>query len=153
MALRQKGHSFVLTASSGRFLKRPICFTMRNTANATIKKFITALINEPSLKTPGPGRPIVHLLRSTKPVSKLRTGEKISTTKEFTTVVNAAPMITPMAKSMAFPLMANSLNSLSILLYKILNPSKPTIPGLVLIPVPKFSRPDDLGAFVFFQPQ
>jgi len=41
-------------------------------------------------------------------------GDKMSPTSELTIAPNAAPMMTPMAKSTAFPRSANFLNSSSI---------------------------------------
>src|SRR5271155_4567381 len=41
-------------------------------------------------------------------------GMMMSLTRESTIFPNAAPMMTPMARSTTFPLIANSLNSLSI---------------------------------------
>jgi hypothetical protein len=43
-----------------------------------------------------------------------RTGVMTSLTSESTTAPNAAPMMTPTARSMTFPLATNSLNPFSI---------------------------------------
>src|SRR5437763_16878853 len=53
-----------------------------------------------------------HLFeKSSAPVTKAIGGMRTSFTSELTIPPNAAPMITPTARSMALPLIANSLNS------------------------------------------
>ena len=54
---------------------------------------------------------ILMLDRSTPPISMPMAGLKMSSTTLFTILPNAAPMITPTARSSALPLTANSLNS------------------------------------------
>jgi hypothetical protein len=54
------------------------------------------------------------LEKSTLPNSKPMGGMMMSFTSEVTILLNAAPMMTPIARSMTLPLIANSLNSLSI---------------------------------------
>src|SRR5256886_16248766 len=49
--------------------------------------------------------------KSSPPVTKPIGGIRMSFTSEVTIPPNAAPMITPTARSMALPLIANSLNS------------------------------------------
>src|SRR5476651_1227879 len=52
--------------------------------------------------------------KSRPPVSKPSGGIRISFTNDVTIPPKAAPIITPTARSTAFPLTANSLNSLNI---------------------------------------
>src|SRR5512145_902320 len=54
------------------------------------------------------------LLKSMPPVSMPMGGMRMSFTSELTILPKAVPMITPTARSMTLPRMANSLNSLNI---------------------------------------
>src|SRR5213079_914257 len=56
------------------------------------------------------------LEKSSPPVSKPIGGIRISFTSEVMILPNAAPMMTPTARSMALPLIANSLNSFHMFL-------------------------------------
>src|ERR1700704_5192725 len=55
-----------------------------------------------------------HWLKSRPPKTRLTTGMIKSLTRESTILPNAAPMITPTARSTTLPLTANSRNSLMI---------------------------------------
>ena len=61
-------------------------------------------------------RRMMNLLeKSRPPVSKLIGGMTMSLTNELMIEAKAAPMITPIARSIALPLIANSLNSFQTL--------------------------------------
>src|SRR5438477_12016487 len=65
---------------------------------------------------PGASRSTRNLFeKSSPPVNKLSGGMMMSFTKDAIIPPKAAPMITPTAMSTAFPLIANSLNSLSMI--------------------------------------
>src|SRR5215472_16337907 len=54
--------------------------------------------------------------KSTRPRRSPSGGIRTSATSEFTIFPNAAPMMTPIAMSRTFPFMANSLNSLNMVI-------------------------------------
>lgn len=124
MSLKHSEHFFVV-GSEGGFLrvfainKFIGLTTKKNTAPATSKKEIRALIK----------CPYINLLPFSVNVSPPKSGTfaiaeingvNKSATSAFTIVPNAAPTTTPTAKSTTFPRSRNCLNSLSILqLYQI----------------------------------
>lgn len=77
------------------------------------------IVDEPTVKT--------RVEKLTFPNSNPNTGIIMSVTKDETIFPNAAPMITPTARSKALPLTANSLNSLNI--FKLLSNSDFRIPA------------------------
>jgi hypothetical protein len=101
-----------------------------NITTAIIKKLITEFTSSPYFKITSPaasastrvlpGSPVrfqYKLVKSILPVIKPSGGIMIPFTRISTISLNAAPMTTPIASSMALPLMAKSLNSLMILRY------------------------------------
>ena len=119
IAVVQNGHSFVFGVLVGLRRNRLNCLIIRNTDNDTIKKFIVAFRNAPYFIS-APNRTTIKFAKSTRPIKISKTGLNISCTSEFTIWVKAAPITTPMAKSNALPLMANSLNSFHIFIMRVL---------------------------------
>ena len=109
----QNGQVLVVGAagSSGRLPRLAALFIILISVNSTmaiIRKLITAVIKEPYLMLT-PNTDNTKSLKSvfaTRPIS----GEIMSSVREVTMFWNAAPMITPTARSMTFPRRANALN-------------------------------------------
>src|ERR1017187_6121750 len=106
-----------------------MALTATNMHNATMRKSITVLINEPYASTAAPAalasardlkgplllsRLMNKSLKLTLPIALPIGGMMMSLTAEVTILPNAPPMITPTARSTTLPRIANSLNSLSI---------------------------------------
>ncbi|MNL42119.1 hypothetical protein D3C87_1645570 [compost metagenome] len=71
-----------------------------------------------------------RLEKSMPPMMRPMSGMKISSTIEETMAPKAAPMITPIARSIMLPLMAKSRNSLKTLISTLaLGPCNPTQPA------------------------
>lgn len=113
ISVLQKGHSFVAGASSSGFFASDDAllntFIMLNSTNATMRKLMTAIMNLPYVSVT-PQKLADRSLKLTC-TSKPITGERISSTREVTIAVKAAPIIIPTARSMTFPRIAKSLNS------------------------------------------
>lgn len=106
-------------------------FTIRKTMKARMMKLIRTVTKLPQAST-GPNfvassrakpvgilsdRGMYKFVKSTLPITLPTKGIIRSLTTEVTIRPNAAPMITPIARSMTLPLMANSLNSFSMVIY------------------------------------
>ena len=74
-----------------------------------MRKFITAIMKAPYLIST-PNTVAASSVKSTRTKSPI-TGEIMSFTRDVTIAVNAAPTTIPMAISITFPCIANSLNS------------------------------------------
>src|SRR6185436_12120484 len=102
-------------------------FTTMKIANATIRNWMIAFTNMPTLSVAapascaalsvgnGPPRSVTNtFVKSTPPSKSPIGGIRMSFTSESTILPKAAPMTTPTARSMTLPRIANSLNSLSM---------------------------------------
>ena len=104
---------------------------------STVMKFPYANIGMPDFFASANGVPGAipslsgryRLLKSGQPIILAITGITRSAITESIIVLNAPPIITPTARSMTFPLMANSLNSLTNPILLILAVTILTHPG------------------------
>src|SRR5690606_37048913 len=117
-------------AAACLFLTVLMPLTTRNKTKATMVNFTTALMNKPILSVAMPAsfaaareetatlfglfRMMNRFEKSTLPRISPISGMKTSSTRDETMVTNAAPIMTPIARSMTLPLMAKSRNSLSM---------------------------------------
>src|SRR6266478_2797065 len=133
MSDRQYSHNLVDGAGVGSAASLRCSVFMALTAmkmqNATMRKSITVLINEPYAMTAAPAalasasdlngplllsRLMNKSVKLTLPMTLPIGGMMMSLTTEVTILPKAPPMITPTARSTTLPRIANSLNSLII---------------------------------------
>gem|GEM_PF-6770498 len=121
--------SFLLVVGLS-FFNLFIAFTTKNKVMLTIKKAKTAFRNNQYASTEAPASRAVFTARNFSHVGLDNTKNRleksgtlsiheivgiiISSTNDLTIVENAAPITIPMAMSIIFPFMANSLKSFSI---------------------------------------
>ncbi len=109
-------------AGAGFFILLSGFTTKKNIANATMRKFTSTVRNDPYFKVTGShiiaGSESVSVEKSIFPNTQPIAGIIKSSTREVTILPNAAPITTQTARSTTLPFIANSLNSLTILIRK-----------------------------------